>query len=393
MRLQAGLGDVYNLGRGDIDNQGKLTLARVVSVNNRDHTADVIMMTGAYLGNQENSTSRVSCMRLEQFAGFNSDSLKSYGSVTPLRKGDLVLVAFVDSGKNKPIILGSVYMPDNTITNMPEVESMGEFEDEKDEYYSVDPNQNYNYSNAQGEFENVNSNGLYKVGKTERMSDHRENAFGHEDLSIRDKWTYRTIDIKEEEFQPFNYLLVTRDKHDETDENTVFNRFYHDPKRGITRFSKDSKNKLLYVEVDKGFKIQYQKNSNRRPKRADENIYEHKTLRKSNEDFLKYVRQEKELPDFQKIKDFVRFEIEEDGSLVLKVQDNNVATEIKVKGNNVSIDSEGSININSNKSINLTAPSVNISETSPGVDIREEDKENEWEQQWINPTEKDGDGV
>ena len=397
MRLQSQLGKTKNISRGDLDNYGKLSIARVVKSNNRDSTADVIMLNGTYMGQGSGDDNTISCLRITDYAGYNIDDGVSYGSVKPLRKGDLVVVAYIDSDKHKPIIIGSLASTDYTLTPSPELKAAGEFEEDIDETFSVNHLQDFSYTNGSGEFEKVHHSGAFFVGKREKMSDHRENSFGYEDLSIKDKWSYETIKNNkgEAEFSPLNFLLVTRDKYNEQDKNTVFNRFYHDAEKGVTRFSRDSFNKLFYMELDKGFKIQFNRNSSRRPRSAtEEEIYDHRTIRKSDHDFLYPKPPREDIPPFQKIEDFTRFEISENGDVSLKVQTGGKQTEISI-GNSGGVDvmSTDSINILSKNSINITAPSVNITETSPNFNIREEDKENEWERKWINPTEAYGTGI
>lgn len=393
MRLQSSLGKAVNNSRGDLDNRGKLSLAKVVKSNNRDSTADVIMLNGTFVGQGSGTDDSISCLRLSNYSGYNIDSGSSYGSVTPLRKGDIVVVAYLESDKHRPIIIGSLANHDYSLTNSPELKADGEYEADIDESFSVNHLQDYSYSNGLGEFEKVHHSGAFFVGKREKMSDHRENAFEIEDLSIKDKWNYKTIKNKEE-FNPFNYLLVTRNKEDSNDEEVMFSRFYHDAELGVTRFSRDTINQLFFMELNDGFRIQFNKNSNRRFRDSKEQeIYDHKTLRKSDHDFLYPKLPREDIPEFQKIESFSRFEIKDNGDLSIKVQDGGEQTEISIGSSEVSLLSTKPINIQSKSSINIVAPIVTISETTPNFEIEEVDEENEWKCEWVDPTKAYGDGV
>ena len=73
-RMQASLGSVEYPSRGDLDNAGKIALARVFKVNNRDQTVDVYLQNGTYIGQHDGEEEQsVTCIRLQEHAGFNED--------------------------------------------------------------------------------------------------------------------------------------------------------------------------------------------------------------------------------------------------------------------------------------------------------------------------------
>ena len=404
MRLQAGIGRVAYSGRGDLNNQGQLVLAKVKRVNNKMHTAEVSLEQGSYVGpSNKQDEETVQCMILENSQGFSEEFNASYGKVTPLHEGQFVIVAYVDAMKKKPIIIGSIAPIDNSLTNQPTVNADGELEKEKDESYEVSKLQEYTYTTADGDFEKVKADGSFFTGRREKISDHRENGFLYDDLSLKNKWTYKTIRALKKffDYKPLNYLIQTKNTFEDKDE-TVYNRFYHDSEKGVTRVSKDSKNKLFYMELDDGFSIVQQRDSNRRPRKSyEEDIYKHETLRKSDLTNINKLKKDKKIPDFQKINEFTSLKILEDGSLDIQVQQKESVTNINI-GDQVSIITNKDINVNSKENINfyagdtfkVRAPFIDLKETATSFeDPRKEDKENEWQQQWINPTKKNGNGI
>ncbi|MFR9276570.1 MAG: hypothetical protein ACLVK5_00485 [Peptoniphilus senegalensis] len=397
MRLQAGLGKLKYGERSDLNNTGQLIIAKVKRVNNKTHTADVILEQGSFIGPAEKGDEEtVSCMRLENSQGWHEDLSLAYGRVTPLHEGQLVVVAHIDSMKKKPIIIGSLAPVDSSLTNHPTVMADGELEDEKEEIYDVSQLQEYNYITAHGDFEKVKANGSFITGRREKMSDHRENGFLYNDLTIKNKWTYKTIRALKKvfDYKPFNYLIKTQNTYDDT-VDTVYNRFFHDSELGVTRVSRDGKKELFYIELDNEFSIMQQRDSNRRPRKDyEEKKYPHETLRKSDIPNINKLKKPKEIPEFQKINDFTNLKIKENGELEIHYQNKGKATNIIIgeslkinTANPINVTSDNSIEFYSTKTFKVRAPNIDIHESGVTFnDPKKEDKENEWEQQWINPS-------
>lgn len=397
MRLQAGLGKLKYGERSDLNNTGQLIIAKVKRVNNKTHTADVILEQGSFIGPAEKGDEEtVSCMRLENSQGWHEDLNLAYGRVTPLHEGQLVVVAHIDSMKKKPIIIGSLAPVDSSLTNHPTVMADGELEDEKEEIYDVSQLQEYNYITAHGDFEKVKANGSFITGRREKMSDHRENGFLYNDLTIKNKWTYKTIRALKKifEYKPFNYLIKTQNTYDDT-VDTVYNRFFHDSELGVTRVSRDGKKELFYIELDNEFSIMQQRDSNRRPRKDyEEKKYPHETLRKSDIPNINKLKKPKKIPEFQKINDFTNLKIKENGELEIHYQNKGKATNIIIgeslkinTANPINVTSDNNIEFYSTKIFKVRAPNIDIHESGVTFnDPKKEDKENEWEQQWINPS-------
>lgn len=399
MRLQSNLGNVEYLFRGDLDNKGKIALATVKGTNNKNQTVDVVLFNDFYLGEADDERT-ISCKRMESSTGFEREAGLSHGSVTPLQDGELVLVAFVDSMKYRPVIIGSIAPPSNEATYSPKVKAKGEEADERFESFTVSKNQDHTFTNGDGEFEKNYHTGTVITGRKEKVSDHRENGYSYNDITLRKKKNYEPIRAAKDKvnYKPFNYLMVTKNIW-EDEEDTIYTRFYHDSEHGVTRVSRDGKNKLTYFEMDDGVTLQMQRDSNRRPRKEYEpSKYEHNTLRKSDRPYIEEV--EKKEPEFQKINDFTSLKMNKDGSVEVFMQNGPDASVISLSQNGISlksslpisIDSQNNISVNSNTNISMTAPSIAINDNVyPGVDNpHREDKENEWQQQWINKLKKNG---
>ena len=399
MRLQSSLGNVKYLLRGDLDNNGKIALATVKGTNNRKQTVDVVLFNDYFLGEVDDERT-ISCKRLETFAGFEREAGLSHGSVTPLQDGELVLVAFVDSMKYRPVIIGSIAPPSNEATYSPKVKAKGEEADERFENFTVSKIQDHTFTNGEGEYEKNFFTGNVVTGRKAKVSDHRENAYRYNDITLRKKKNYEPIRVSRDkvDYKPFNYLAVTKNTWEDTD-STIYSRFYNDSENGVIRVSRDTTNRLTYFEIDDEFNLQYQRDSNRRPRKPYEPpTYPHETLRKSDKPYIKEI--DRPIPEFQKINDFTNIKISYDGTIEIFMQDGGDASSVKLSRSGISlhsslpisIDSQNNISINSNTDISLTAPTIAINDgVYPGVDNpHKEDEENEWQQQWIGKLKTNG---
>ncbi|MCW6701385.1 hypothetical protein NH288_04715 [Anaerococcus sp. NML200537] len=401
MRLQSNLGDVNYGGRNDIDNAGKIVTGIVTRVYDKNGTADIQLQSGAFIGDNKSTDGVVNApVQLERYSGYDEETGLSYGEYTPLEKGQRVVVAFIGSEKYKPIIIGSLPIWDKNTSNInPRVDASGESYQVRGEMIKVNKNQSYTYSNGTGEFEDVEVNGAFTVGKIHKMSDHREDGFNFEDLTLKDKKTNKTIshNRKTSLIVPFNYLRVTKDKLEDS-EDCTYNRWYHDAGLGITRYSKDKKDFLFEIGIDENdkFEVRVQPKTFKRLRRDDEaKVYDRRTLRKSEDTIMrkhykKYPNPKIEVPE---IKDFTSFSIDKKGNvslirqtekgisklsfnddgIVIDTSENvslnteqrvsiNANSDVSIKtSGSARIDAKGSLNLNSDTSINFNAPTVNTS--------------------------------
>ncbi|NLY08535.1 MAG: hypothetical protein GXZ11_01330 [Tissierellia bacterium] len=339
MRLQGSLGHVDYSTRQDLENKGKASVAKVIKVYNENNTADVMLMTNNYLGDNDETEGKITAAQIQSFAGWDDVLKVAYGEVTPLHVGQLVLVSYFDSMKGNAIITGSIPPHINEFNNSPRFRSeKADFPKERHEKITVTRNQDYSYINGDGEFEKVSSSRAFFVGKKEKMSDDRKTEFNYENLTLKNKLTKKTIGLLLEQlrgFKPFNFLGVTKSQF--KDKGATFNRFYHDAEKGITRFTKDSPEKVWYIQLDEdnNFEIRTHLDTNKRdikaPKTGDE------TLRESDIDIWDSP---KENTIGEESKEYSRIKMDDEGAVFI--------TQVKNDGKNkseISIDKEGKISI------------------------------------------------
>lgn len=397
MRLQSSLGNISYPYRQDLDNGGKISLGRVVRVNNKTNTADVALITGSTNASCWNENN-ITCQRMGDW-GYDKETKVAYGSASPIHKDQIVLVGYIDNMKTKPVILGGIAPPYNDVTNFPRERAQEEIKSEENESYSVNIHQDFSFTNGHGEFEKAHHNGTIFTGRMDKLSDHRENGFKYRDLTLRDKLTMKALRLKEKlfNFKPFNYLLVTKNTYHDEDQ-TVYNRFYHDAEHGVTRASRDTENTLFYMELEDGFTIKQQRDSNRRPpSKYDERTYPHQTLRQSDYDLLEKTKLENEVPDYQPINETSEVRIDKDGTVIIHVQDKTDSSQVRISPGNITMTTTGNINLEGTN-INLTgrnhiggkAPTIGfIDKVYPDIpSTRKEDKTNEWQRDWIQDFKK-----
>lgn len=363
MRLQSHLGAIEYGGRRDIDNAGKLVIATVTRVYDKNGTADVMLQSGAFIGdNNERDGTINACVQMENYSGYDEKTGNYYGDYTPLQVGQSVVLAFIGSEKYKPIIIGTLPTWDKNKTNVnPRVDAYGEARAARGERISVNLDQSYEYRNGNGEYESVESNGAFTVGKIHKMSDHREDAFNFEDLTLKNKNTNKTISVdrKTSLIVPFNYLRVTKDNKEDSTEAT-YNRFYHDAELGITRFSKDKPNYLFSIGVDEGdnFEVRIQPKTFKRLRRGNEpKEYDRRTLRKSEETIMRKHYKENPNPsvDVPDIEEFASFSIGKDGTINIFRQTDKGQTKVSFTEKGIKINTSEDLEINTEQKISINA--------------------------------------
>ncbi len=364
MRLQSSLGEVQYGGRADADNQGKIITGTVTRVYDKNGTADVLLQSGSFVGDNQITNGIVnSCVQLESYSGYDEESDMYYGDYTPLQVGQRVVLAFIGSEKYKPIIIGTLPTWNKNKTNVnPRIDAYGEAVATRGESARVNKDQSYTYRNGSGEYENVESSCAFSVGKIHKMSDHREDAFNFEDLTLKNKKTNKTIrhNLHTSLIEPFNYLRVTKDSvEDSTD--AKYNRWYHDAQLGITRYSQDTPDFLFTIGIDenKNFEIRTQPKTFKRLRRDDEpKEYDRRTLRKSEskimrKHFEENPRPEMEVPD---IVELASVKIENDGTLSLFRQTEKGQTKLSFTKKGVRLETSEDVEIKTEQKVGSNLP-------------------------------------
>lgn len=375
MRLQSNLGGVQYGGRADLNNGGMLSLARVVKVYEREQTADVALVGSAYLGDNDETGGQISCFQLERYSGFDERTQSVYGDLTPLAPGQMVVIGYIDALKGKPIILGTLPDIDNALTHAPRMNVGGEVYHEREERMTSTRLQDFSYMNGAGEFEKGSNSRAFFVGRKEKVSDHREDDFRWEDLTPKNKFSYKTIGLEKSmyDYHPFNYLLVTKNRY-EDDEETTYNRLYHDAEKGITRVSRDKKDKLFMMELDEdgNFEVSSQRDTPKKQRRSDEpSVYQHRTLRRSDDDVIYPKIEERVIPTYEDSKKYTKVKMGEDGEVTITYREGEEATKVTVGENGVDVKTTQSLNVRSMKEIYMVAPHIYIHEGDPEITMED----------------------
>lgn len=260
MRPQSSLGDMSTRGRQDLNMNGMLMIGKVTKVHHKWHTADVVIIdTGNIIAGSSVTEGKFACRILERNAGYDEELGVSYGSITPIQKGDFVLVGFLRNLKSQPIILGAFHSLDSKLNLLPD-EYPVKGDDTKYESLTVTRTQDYKWFSGTGELEMSHHSKAFVVGSTRDLDDSRD-GFDFEDLHVKDK-NGKTIGLGEEHFTPLDFLIVLKDKFDSA--VSGFLKLWVSAKKGIFRISKDARNdKLTFIELkeDNTFRIKQQLDS------------------------------------------------------------------------------------------------------------------------------------
>lgn len=358
MRLQSGLGSIEPTGRGDLDNGGKVSLAKVVKVYTDKNTVDVVLVNNNYMGDNEDTEGRISCLRTEPMAGWDDDLKCAYGDITPIHEGQYVYIQYVDAMKTKGVIVASLTPHIKNYNNLPRTQCDKEqFPKERHEKISVSHNQDFSYMNADGEFQKVSSSRAFFIGQKDKVSDARDTEFNYENLAIKNKATDKTIGLKEEQFdfKPFNYLLVTKNQF--KDKGATFNRFYHDAEKGITRFTKDDDNKVFYTQLDEDNTFEIRSNLDTNKRDIDAPITGDETLRQSDNLVWNSPKENTVGGD---AKNYASIKIKDDGTIVVTRKNNGNSTVVEINERQVLVNNRDTNLVLTDNGVKLKSTKVEI---------------------------------
>ena len=140
-RLQSGLGrekDVYKEG-ADLTT---LFLARVTSINYKYNTVDVVTVGGYSadtFASAQGTDGKYSAKLPLEFGGVNYKD-KTYGTVTPVEVGNLVLIGFINGKKKTPVVIG-IYADDTVANKIAQTDVASTDENNSD--FKADTNSKY----------------------------------------------------------------------------------------------------------------------------------------------------------------------------------------------------------------------------------------------------------
>lgn len=265
-KLQSTLGRLETNHRPDTNMGGSMSVARVVKVHHKSATADVILVnSGDIYSSEPAKEGRFAARILQRNSFYDEKSQRYWGSLEPYAEGSLVLVAFLDGMKARPVIMGAFHRPRN-IENVSPIQyplrekNPGYERREALKRLDVLPNMTYSKVDGEGNIEKTFGNKSFFVVYNESADSQnaitdRHDGFNHDDLSENDKRTGLTIDTDWAESQTRHKVLyVHRDR-----ENKTLTKVFIDVE-GMLRITRDNNDgKLSYIELGKGGEILFRR--------------------------------------------------------------------------------------------------------------------------------------
>lgn len=249
---------------------GHLSLAKVIEVHHKHGTVDVqLIKSGGLITSSEDNEGKYGVRVLGTTAHHNRELLNYSGTIEPIQKGQIVVVAFLDNSKQEPFILGSFHntwkRENNMLTDKYPLRPEESIEDEKEafKYLKIFPSQVYNRVDGIGGIETSHPSKSFSKIDTGFDSDieidDKHKGFDHKDLEEKNKHTGETLSSGTEiSAMPLNMLSVHRSSH--YDEDTTWTKFFIDP-LGMFRVTRDNDDdKLTYMEFgnEGSFKVRRQ---------------------------------------------------------------------------------------------------------------------------------------
>lgn len=262
MRLQSSLGRITRTYRTDMNMAGYMSLGKVLKVHHKQGTADVVLVNSNNLitSNADNE-GKFSARILQNFANYDDERKKYWGTITPVSEGSLVLVAFMDNMKKRPVILGQFHNPETSKNVLPHDYPLyekvpGHDRREALKHLTVYPSMGYKKVDGEGNVEFVTPSKSFLAiysdyydgqGDNEPINDYHL-GFDHKDLSEIEAGTENVLTTDLEECKsPTNLLYVHRTDFD--DEKTTWSKFFISSK-GLMRMTRDNRDgKLSFLEL------------------------------------------------------------------------------------------------------------------------------------------------
>lgn len=260
IRFQSSLGRVTQAPyRPDMNMSGYLAVGRVLKVHHKSNTADVILVnTNDTITSNGSQEGKFAARIMHQFSSYDPKRGKSWGNISPIAIGSLVLVGYLDNMKSKPIILGAFPRPDNVENTQPSVypldeNSAGYTRREALKTVEVYPSLAYKKIDGESNVEFAHASktffAMYNTAMdTQDYLGDNHLGFDHRDLTETDNTTGQTItsDIPEAQ-APTKILFVHRSSFD--DQNTTWTKFFVSAS-GLLRLTRDNNDgKLSFVEI------------------------------------------------------------------------------------------------------------------------------------------------
>lgn len=197
IKMQSSL-DSKNIGVRE-SGADSLVLAKVVRVNYVYNTVDVVTIKNTERVIKDNSSSgRFSAKLPVAFSGTLSNG-DSYGQTIPINIGDTVLVGFISSSKDNPVVM-NIYKDSSVSSSLAPTDSISGNPEDADlsrqslEYFTLFPSQTYNLTDGLGGYEHTfQGKSFIKVGS--ETSGGSPNDYGY-DYSMLYRRTLRDRNIE-----------------------------------------------------------------------------------------------------------------------------------------------------------------------------------------------------
>lgn len=346
MRLQSSLGRVEGFYRQDMNMNGFMAAAIVTKVHHKTGTADVTVVNtkDVYSSSTENE-GRFAARILQRDGAYDERRERYWGSTTVLQEGSMVLIAFLDSMKHRPVILGTLPYEDN-INNVytdeyPLKERVPGFNRrESFKKLRVSPSLTYSKEDGEGNIERTFGSksflAIYNTaGDPEGNVYDNHNGFDHEHLSEIDKRTLQVLETDWEECKtPTKLLFVHRSSFSK--EDTKWTKFFIDSTGG-TRVTRDTNDdKATFVEIeDKGrFRVRRQLDT--------------PDLDESDDHSETSIEEDGAIMSTRKTPSGIEAQIEltASGDIIVKRVENGEETTLVVGASGLTVSTQGDINFN-----------------------------------------------
>lgn len=269
--LQSSLGAVTN-NSNSLDrtwNNGTLAMCKVLKVHHKRYTADVIIMgTSNVIRSSNDNEGKHSCRIGVGNAGFDKTFQKAYGQVVPVQEGSIVLVAFMNNKREKPVILRVLHdigeevgeSNDENILSTVFTNTTKLSEIDTRRYINILRTQDFVTIDGLGNFEVSSHTKAFLVGKyTEEIDP--EN-YGYEELSIKDK-NKNTVSLPASESKPMKMVAAFQDSYDSGSCNWI--RFIVEAAKTIFKVAKqqrsDNKLSMFEIQEDGAIRLRRQQDS------------------------------------------------------------------------------------------------------------------------------------
>lgn len=347
-QLQSSLGEVTSIKTKKDRNWsiGYLALGKVLRVHPKRYTADVqIYGTNDTMMSAKDQEGRHACRIGVGNAGYDETYKKAYGEIIPMQKGSIVLVGFLKNSKEKPVILRvfhdiSEELGENNHKNILNATFSSETDDEISRYLNISNIQDFVTVDSEGNFEIASHTKSFFVGKERAMDDE---CFDFEDLEIKNPdRTTRSVDEKYS--KPKKYMAVFRDNF--RDNLTNWLKIVIDATKTSFRLAKlqQSENKSTYLEIDQNGALKLRRQLDTKSFEESQK-YSEISIDDTGKIELKFIGNTKTV---------LTINPDETGVTLETTEPVKISTEkdIDVKGKN--------INLTGEQSINLKSPVINL---------------------------------